>query len=409
MEYNLKLKVGNDNGNSEHDIVINGEVLNQSNVISKVRKAPNVEELNSINFISKIENNLIVDIISDEVKTGTYLCGDYALKSGETVRTIPIGYDNDKSNNEIVMVNTLAQIGGYAVKEAFNEDKIEEDIRIVVNVDMTTALPISQYSKSKANEFADRFMNKKHFVNVVTPNKKIPVEIEFDFVKVIPEGITTVFALTNADESLFKEHNKFVEDFYKNEENRQYSGVYVKLDKGYFEGKRILHIAIGEGTTEYPITEGKAFNPNFIKGSNNGLGHAINKSLEEFKEECGQTSMSRQKYSDILKDKGHKFHELAKDIIEIPLEEQAEEIFEKAKNEIDRANNEIDIIAVYGGGSILMRDALEIKLREICKIAKINLFYVYEKDAVNLESIGLYNFTCSKIFNQVKKINSSKK
>lgn len=409
MEYNLKLKVGNDNGNSEHDIVIDKNLINQSNVICKVRKAPNVEELNQTSFISKIENNLIVDIISEEVKTGTYLCGNYALKSGETVRSIAIGYDNDKSNNEIVMVNTLSQIAGYAVKQAFNEGKIEEhkDLRINVNVDMTTALPISQYSKLKANEFANKFMNKKHFVNVVTPNKKIPVDIDFEFVKVIPEGITTVFALTNED-YLFTEHNRFVDEFYQNEENKQFEDVYVKLSKEYFKGKRILHIAIGEGTTEYPITEGKAFNPNFIKGSNNGVGHAINKSLDEFKEECGQTNMSRQKYSDILKDKKHKFYELAKDIIEIPLEEQSDEIFERAKNEIDRANNEIDIIAVYGGGSILMRKTLETKLRQICKTAKINLFYADEKDAVKLESIGLYNFTCSKIFEQVKKISKSK-
>ena len=111
----------------------------------------------------------------------------------------------------------------------------------------------------------------------------------------------------------------------------------------------------------------------------NGLGHAINKSIEEFKEEVGQTSLTRQKYSDILKDKNHKFYPLAKDIIDIPIEEQAEEIFQTAKTEIDRANNEIDIIVVYGGGSILMRDALEPKLRNICKSAKINLFYVDEK------------------------------
>lgn len=406
MEYKLNLRVGNDNGNSEHDLVVEGNLIAQANVMSKVRKSPNVEELNNKIFISHIEKNLIVDVVSDEVKTGTYICGDYALKSGETVRTIPIGYDNNKANSEIVMINTLANIAGYAVKKVFTENEIEDnDMKISVNVDMTTALPISQYSKAKANEFANRFMNKKHFVNVITPNGNIPVEVEFDFVKVIPEGITTVFALTNQEDTFFKKHNDFVNNFYENKGNKEYDGVYTQLDKTFFEGKRILHIAIGEGTTEYPITEGKAFNPNFIKGSNNGLGHAINKSIEEFKEEVGQTSLTRQKYSDILKDKKHKFYPLAKDIIDIPLEEQAEEIFQNAKNEIDRANNEIDIITVYGGGSILMRDVLEPKLRNICKTAKINLFYVDEKDAVSLEAMGLYSFTTSKIFAQVKKVN----
>ena len=117
--------------------------------MSKVRKAPNVEELNNKLFISHIEKNLIVDVVSDEVKTGTYICGDYALKSGETVRTIPIGYDNDKANSEIVMVNTLANIAGYAVKKVFAENEDDKDMKISVNVDMTTALPISQYSKAQ--------------------------------------------------------------------------------------------------------------------------------------------------------------------------------------------------------------------------------------------------------------------
>lgn len=387
----INLVVGNDNGNSEHDIIIDGNLITQPNVISRVRKAPYIEELNSKMFIEKIENNLITDIVSDEVQTGTYLCGKYALSSGETVRTIAIGYDNDKVHSNIVMVNTLSQVAGAALKKAFKETGNIPDC-IEVNADMATALPIGQYSKKSANEFSDRFVGKLHSVTVHTPEKKVLVKVVFDFVKVLPEGITTLFALSNAEDNLFAENNAKAD-----------GEVHVKLSKEYFNKKRILHIAVGEGTTEYPITDGKAFNPSFIHGSNHGLGHAINKSLDEFKTECGQTSMSRQKYSEILKDKKHKFHDLALDIIDIQIEEQAEEIFQNAKNEIDKANNEIDIICVYGGGSILMRKHLEPKLEKICKTAKIHLFYVDEKNAVTLEADGLYSFVTSPFFSQVKK------
>lgn len=392
----INLVIGNDNGNSEHDIIIDGDLISQPNIISRVRKAPYIEELNSKMFIDHIEKNLITDIVSDEVPTGTYLSGEYALNSGETVRTIPIGYDNDKVNSNIVMVNTLSQIAGAALKKAFKETGNIPD-SIEVNADMATALPIGQYSKKSANEFSDRFVGKLHSVTVHTPEKKVLVKINFEFVKVIPEGITTLFALSNADNDLFAENNEKAD-----------GEIHVKLSKEYFNKKRILHIAIGEGTTEYPITDGKAFNPSFIHGSNNGLGHAINKSLDEFKAECGQTNLSRQKYSEILKDKNHKFHDLALDIIDIQIEEQAEEIFQNAKNEVDRANNEIDIICVYGGGSILMRKHLEKKLERICKTAKIHLFYVSEKDAVSLEAKGLYSFATSNLFSQVKKHSLSK-
>lgn len=391
MEYNLKLKVGNDNGNSEHDIVINGDIIEQPNVISRVRKAPNVEELNNELFISNIENNLIVDIISDEVKTGTYLCGNYALKSGQTVRTINIGYDNDKSKSEIIMVNTLAQIAGYSVKQAFKDSNLDGKLNVLV--DMTTSLPVSQYNKSKANEFAERFTTSTHLVNVKTPQKNIQVEIKFDFVKVIPEGVTAIFALKNASDELFKNYNE------TNEE---------KLNKTFFTDKKVLHVAIGEGTTELPITNDIAFDPNFIEGINNGIGLAINKSLPEFQDECGQTDLSRQKYSEILKDKHHKNNDLALDIIDFYIDEQADKILDKAKTEIDRSNNEVDLVAVYGGGSILMRENLEKPLKEVCNRAKTKLLYVDAQYAVTLEAWGLYNFTCSNIFDQIKEMSKSK-
>lgn len=391
MEYNLKLKVGSDNGNSEHDIVINGDIIEQANVISRVRKAPNVEELNQEIFIENIEDNLIVDIISDEVKTGTYICGNYALKSGQTVRTINIGYDNDKSKSEIIMVNTLAQIAGYAVKQAFKDNQLEDKLNVLV--DMTTSLPVSQYNKTKANEFAQRFMTSTHFVNVKTPQKNIQVEVKFDFTKVIPEGVTAIFALKNAKDELFKTYN---------ENNKK------KIDNTFFTDKKILHVAIGEGTTELPITNDIAFDPNFIEGINNGIGLAINKSLPEFQVERGQTDMSRQRYSEILRDREHKDNDLALDIIDFYIDEQAAKILDKAKTEIDRSNNEVDLVAVYGGGSILMRDDLENPLQEICNRAKTNLLYVDAEYAVTLEAWGLYNFTCSDIFEQIKEMSKSK-
>ena len=43
MSYELNLKVGNDTGNSEHDIIINGYQICQPNVISIIIKTTNLE------------------------------------------------------------------------------------------------------------------------------------------------------------------------------------------------------------------------------------------------------------------------------------------------------------------------------------------------------------------------------
>lgn len=399
MSYEIKLKVGNDTGNSEHDIIINGKQICQPNVYARSRKVPNLEDLDQEHFIANLDSNLIISLISNEVPTGNYFVGTYALESGLAVTSIEVGVDNNKVESDVIFINTLAQIAGFAVQQAHKENKLDENIK--VNVDMVGALPINQYTKEKGEQFANRFLNKKHILTVELPKKSVKLEIEFEYVKIIQEGVSTTFAL-DVPNKLFDSYNNRVE----NEKDFPYD---EKINSDYFKSdKKILHIAIGEGTTEYPITIGKKYDPNFITGTNNGVGHAIDKSLEEFKDEIGINNYSRQEYSLVIKDKKHKFNELALEILEFYLEEQSSEILKQSKREIEKVNNNIDMILVYGGGSILLRKSLESKLEQICRRGKIKLLYLDEKDCVTIESKGLYEFVTSNIFEILKNKNINK-
>lgn len=394
MQKEFFIKVGNDNGNSEHDIIIEGNLIRQPNVYAKVRKIPMLDELKEEAIIEKIEENLIVSIVSPSAETGNYMIGECALKSGEKVRSIEVGVDNNKVDNNIVMVNTLSQIAGYACKKYFEEAKTFDELKensLKVNVDMATALPISQYNTKSANEFSERFMKGVHNVIVYIGAYQVRVEISFNFVKTIPEGVTAAWALKHANDEIFKEYN---------------SKPNVKqINASDFKKAKILHVAIGEGTTELPVTTGIEFDPNFINGINNGIGHAIDKSLGEFKRNLGLTNYSRQKFSEVLKDQSHKYHVIAEDIVEGYIEDESEEILHATKNEIQRANNEVDFICVYGGGSIPMRKNLEKLLQTYADRAMINLLYIPEKEAVTLEAKGLYEFATSKVFSLLSKSN----
>lgn len=390
--------VGNDNGNSEHDIIINGKKICQPNVMAKIRKLPLLDEINPDYVADHIEDNLIVNIDSVSAGSGDYYIGSYALKSGERIKDIKVGVDNNKINSDVVIVNTLGQIAGFAAEEAYKTDKENiENKRITVNVDMTTALPQTQYTKSKGDEFAKKFIKDIHRVTVYIGIKRIKTEINFNFVKVIPEGVPPVFSIQNL---LYgKGEDEKVEEMFREFMKKQ---KLDSIDGNYFKNKRILHVAIGEGTTEYPITEGIAFNPNFIHGTNNGIGHAIDRAIPEFKEEYGLLNYSRQEYSEVIRSQGHKYYDTAKEILDYHMEAEADEIFENIEAQIQKANNEIDIIMIYGGGSILMKEILESKIEEIANRAKIKVFYVPEKFAVTLEAQGMYLFTCSNIFQKIK-------
>lgn len=400
----IKLKVGNDTGNSEHDVMINGHLIAQPNVMARVNKIPNLDELSRDNFIKDIQNNLIVNICNDGVRAGNYFVGNFALKSNVKAKSIDVSIDNDKVKSEIVMVNTLAQIAGEAVREAYLSNSLEDEL--TVNVDMTGSIPVKYYSKKAAKEYVDRYMDKKHIVNVSLPEGSVLVKIIFEYIKIIPEGVTAIHYLKDAPDSVFDTYNKKLMTKKDNGEITGSDAKKLTLNKDFFadKSKKILHISIGEGTTEYPITFEKIkYDRTSMDGSNNGVGVAITDMITDYKKETRNVKATRQDISNAFKDPLNKWHDVACELLEIPLENQSDEILEIAKEKID--NNDVDCVVVYGGGSIAMRDALEKPLQRVCDERRTILLYVDEKDAVTLEVKGLFNLVDGKLFEKLKERN----
>ena len=121
-KFEIKLKVGADNGNSEQDIIINGTQLQQADVYGKVvGRLKNLEELDQENFINNLEDNLVIGIATSKyINPGEYYIGNHTLRSGVTVRNTEVGADNNKTNSEVVYLNVIGQIAAYAVKKAYN-------------------------------------------------------------------------------------------------------------------------------------------------------------------------------------------------------------------------------------------------------------------------------------------------
>ncbi|MGD9678936.1 MAG: hypothetical protein AB7V16_11400 [Vulcanibacillus sp.] len=414
---NYELKVGNDNGNSEHDIIINGDIIQQNNVYAVTNKIPNLEELNKEHFIRNIHDNLIVTIESKALNNGlpeTYFVSNYAMKSGRMLRNIEVGAINSKLNSNVPITNTVSHIAGYIIKKAFFSDDIHKQLN--TKVDMTTALPVNQYSKANAKEFSQRYMEHPFYVTVHVPGDQYKVNVEFSYVKTLPEAVPAVFFLQNANKEqsivIYKKDLNgvvrpqklpYIFDLLNNEFQGFYKDKKIVFDNDFFKNKSILHTAIGEGTTENPKTDDINFDPNFIEGANVGVGHAIKEVLNTFITNKHLLKFSRQDFSNLLKDPSHKYHDEAMELIEIPLIEQAELIFRNTIDEISKANNNIDINMVHGGGSILMRNYLQPKLLEFCNSIGSIMLYIPEEYAVILEALGLYAFTNSTLFEQLKK------
>ncbi|AJY74653.1 ParM/StbA family protein [Paenibacillus beijingensis] len=388
--------IGNDNGNSEHDIIVDGKLIRQPNVYCQVDKLPWSEDLSPESFIRNLHEQLIVTIDSPSAKPGMYYIGKFALVSGELLDNMQIGIDQ-KSELDLPIVNTLAQIAAVAVQKSYEENKQIPE-KVEVRADMATCLPVTQHTDESAAKFESKFTAGTHHVTVHLNKTRVAVNIVFEYVKVIPEATPVTFALQKNSEGHWREGDIFAEFVETYGLEKDFTGA-------YFKDKRILHTDIGDGSTEYPITEGNKFLRQFVHGSHHGAGYAIEEALDDFNRIIHLPDSPRQFYSDVIKNPGHKYHGRAIKTLNRPLEGQARHIVQNIRKQLTKARNEIDIICVYGGGSILMRTQLYPMLKELCDEREIKLLYIPAEYAVTMNAEGLDAFVHGKIFEKLKSKN----
>jgi len=390
---NYHFFVGNDNGNSEHDMIVDGRLIQQPNVNCTVDSLPWSEEQSPEGFIKNLQEQLVVTIDSPATRPGMYYIGKFALESGEILDNLQIGIDL-KSEMDLPVINTLAQISAVAVQKAYEEEKKVPE-QITIEVDMATALPVTQHTDENAARFEKRFMSGTHHVTVHLGIHRVAVKIVFAFAKVVPEATPVIFTLQKDSEGNWREgdiFDEFIETY----------GIEKKFNGSFFKDKRILHVDIGDGSTEYPITEGNKFLRQFVHGSHHGIGYAIEDALDDFNRQIHLPESPRQFFSDVIKNPKHKYYARALKTLKRPLETQARQIIQNVKRQLTKARNEIDVICVYGGGSIIMQSILNPLLKELCDEREMKLFYVPEQYAVKLNAMGLDAFVRGKIYEVLK-------
>jgi len=395
--YECNLQIGNDNGNSEHDMVINGDPIQSPNVYAKWSRIPTFEEYSIKHFVANLDDLLFISIKEPFNIAGNYYIGAAAINANRPLTNLAIGNSNDKVDEKVPYVNTLGRIAGYAVKKMYASNEVEQDLNVVV--EMSTALPPTQFSRDSRNKFRNNFMYKEgkmklgkqiHEVTVHLPDSvKHNLKIEFKHVLVTPEAVPGVAYLESG--KAINAIKEFCEDYDLKPE---------EVNHKYFVNQRYLAVAIGAGTTEAPRVYNRRYDTESVKecGANIGADHAIREALNIFNAE-NKVNFTRQEFSNAIKDPTDKHHAKAKELLDVPLEQQADKVLELVKYQLDKFKNYIEIVLVFGGGSILMKDHLKDKLRKELEPRDILLIYVGDIDeTVLMEARGLYEYTLSDTF-----------
>lgn len=394
MSTNYEYKLGNDNGNANHDAVINNEFFTQPNVNRRIYNLKGYDNVSTTTALSEIMDRIVATITSPSVSSGIYLVGNSALNSGKKPNEFMVGYDK-KSYSEIPMINTLGLVSAYAVKKHYEKTRRQPQNGDTINVsiEMTTALPIREYYEDKKFKevFTEKFLTGPHTVMIHLGEVNVKVNIEFNKVYVTPEASSVYWFLDGVDNDeklsteLFKE---FMEEY--NLEGT--SGKTVSKS-------RILHVDIGSGTTEYPLTTPSP-DPAFITGKDLGIGHAIDAILSDFGNDINIPELTRLEFDQILrKEKNPQFHAKAYNKIEPFLREQASDILEELNRQLRAARMDVDYILVYGGGSIPLKDFMYAEVKRLAdSTGKAKVIYVPASLAVRMNALGLNAFVNHEVF-----------
>lgn len=383
----MDLIVGNDIGNSETKMMIDHELIKQPSVTKDVLQHPDVSEDDVQKNVANLLDELFVNISSKAVKSnGTYFVGKRANRiAGSDVRNINIAIGR-KARHDIPVIMTLSMLSAKAIQKHYQaNEKVPDTLKL--NIDMVTAIPASEYSKDKAEKLKSRFLDNQHTVVVYVGEKPVAVTLAFNFVKVTQEGVPALYAfLETKDKDILKDYAKNYKDELKPQD---------------LQDKKVFHVDIGDGTTEYIYTKG--LNPvvDACSGELRGVGHATEKAKSVLQSTIQQRiSLNRQKFIEIMRDPEHNFYEEAKEAMKKARNSQAIQILEDIEEKyMTNAAADVDIITVYGGGSIQFKDDLYDDLKEFADEVKCKLLWVPEQYAVDMNVKGMM-VLMEKVFNK---------
>lgn len=383
----MQFVVANDNGNSEQKISINGDYYKQPNVYQIYNNTPTeVQPLESV--MENLLNNIIVTIDSRAVSQtpSTYVIGKRALEVSNTVRNMDIKRAK-KHKETIPVINTLSFLAAYATKKQYEDKKkLEHGEVIEVEVIMTTALPASVHNEFTKTEFANTFTDHYHEVKVHFNNTHTIVKVKFSEVKVVAEGVPALFNIIEDGKGNYRDDDLF--DHFRETYDKK------DLDGSYFADKRLLHVDIGDGTTELTFTQGYKHDNGKSTGLDFGLGAALELALVPFQNEMEKYDLKvkRQDLSRYLKNKESGFHDLAVTCIKQNLEQLVEDLEKAIKDRTSELKLEFDVIVVYGGASIILKDELYTRLVEHFKPINKEILWIPAQHAVDMNVLGMQIF-----------------
>ncbi len=386
MMFNLKADIGN----SKVKFKIEDKIEKVPSVYKRLFKPLDPSETNIEKCVVNLLDELQVHITSNTIKrSGQFLVGKRAMNFAKDTTTMDIE-EGGKHEDDLPIIHLVSIVAAKAIQKEFGETNTLP-ATLDVKVKLTTAIPASEWKPEHARVLEKRLVEKPHIAIVDVAEEKVTVTVSFEQVTVTREGIPPLYrmirAIADGENKMFRKYVEFCKQELKYTEEE----IQKMLKLEVFSAKKILHVDIGDGTTEYIYTEGLNPKPDSCTGERRGIGHALLEAIKLLQNNRpGVGEITRQQFAEILLHEEHKFHQEAKEFFYETRYVQAENILRDIRNKYrNNTASEAEVIAIYGGGSIALEEDLEKELVSFCKRNKLELLWIPAEYAVDMNIEGL--------------------
>lgn len=394
----LKLNVANDLGYGSVKAKVEDTNIHFPSVIAIQREQDlnKPVEFNSnqekLTYLEGMINHMDVTISSSAVKTqGRFLVGNAAIKSSLPLKAFDVNDFTGKSDNDLAIILTLSMIAAQRISLAVKNGEDLSD-QLSTEINMTTALPVSEGKKNGIiNNYINKYIGSKH--TVVFHNFKDPITVSLSFknVYVALEGEVAQLYLKNSD---IKLQGLIKQDFSKNYPelaNDIKVSDLVKIDN-------LLGIDIGEGTTDLVVIKEGHANAVASTSLPTGYGNALQDAIDVLQTE-NMNFEARSQLQDYLAQEvsllAKRMQTKVRQIVFEQLEPFADKIVTAASKTMRKAGANVEILYVYGGGSIPMleqtalRQKLSQKMKDFSGGIDVPVIWINKSYAQNLNEKGL--------------------
>ena len=342
--------------------------------------------------IDDIFNNMEASFDSPAIKSHTNrLFGKRGTHSGKATEEFDVASTISKADQDLSAILIFGALAGEALKHWFYTQGALPVETLKVKAQIAVALPITEY-KMYRKRYAEKLQGVLHMVSIHNFEMPVRVEIEVVNMNVLAEGAAAQFAIMHKDASMFD--GLFAE--LKSVFGQEFEGI---TGADVLTASNTIGIDIGDGTVNFPVFQNGKFNPDVSMTFGKGYGTVMEQAGERLRM-MGMPIQSRKTLTDLLEGSSNRLKAARQNKILQVLEEEAEgfaqEVIVQFRKVMSRIGAYTEVIFVYGGGAIKVKNWLYGALVDAAKQfggddASYPVFYIAGDESRYLNAEGLFD------------------